>query len=42
MNQWREKGSVWFETDVPAGQESKWLTFFALRALLWWKTDTKS
>ena len=32
----REKGSVWFEVDSPVGEESKWLTFYALRALNWW------
>jgi hypothetical protein len=31
-----EKGSVWFETDVSAGQESKWVTFFATRVVTWW------
>lgn len=33
----RIPGSVWFYVDAPVGQESKWLTFFALRALTWWK-----
>jgi hypothetical protein len=29
-------GQVWFEVDVPAGQPSKWLTFYATRVLAWW------
>jgi hypothetical protein len=33
----RIPGSVWFDVDVPVGEESKWLTFFALRALTWWE-----
>ncbi len=32
----RIPGSVWFDVDAPVGEESKWLTFFALRALNWW------
>jgi hypothetical protein len=32
-------GSVWFDVDVPVGEESKWLTFYALRALHWWGSD---
>ncbi|MEE6310416.1 hypothetical protein V1634_26605 [Plantactinospora veratri] len=32
----RHPGQVWFEVDVPAGQPSKWLTFFAARVLGWW------
>ncbi|MGD2059617.1 MAG: squalene cyclase [Acidimicrobiia bacterium] len=32
----RHPGRVWFEVDVPAGEPSKWLTFFATRVLLWW------
>jgi len=32
----RHKGRVWFEMDVPRGEPSKWLTFFAARALEWW------
>jgi hypothetical protein len=38
LNQRIEKGSVWFEVDVPLGQESKWLTFLAMRVLDWWDT----
>ena len=32
----REKGGVWFEVDSGLGEESKWVTFFALRALKTW------
>ncbi|MEU3645171.1 squalene cyclase [Lentzea sp. NPDC034063] len=32
----RHPGRVWFEVDVPAGEPSKWLTFYALRVLEWW------
>ena len=32
----RHPGRVWFETDVPAGKPSKWLTFHATRLLNWW------
>jgi hypothetical protein len=32
----RHPGRVWFEVDVPAGEPSPWLTFFATRALDWW------
>lgn len=30
------KGEVWFEVDVPEGEPSKWLTFYATRVLDWW------
>ena len=37
---WRQErrypGRVWFEFDVPVGEPSPWLTFFALRVLRWW------
>ena len=36
INQNPEKGTVWFEVDAAMGQESKWVTFVALRALRWW------
>ncbi|MFN8628893.1 MAG: squalene cyclase [Chloroflexota bacterium] len=36
----RHPGRVWFEVDVPAGEPSKWLTFFATRALAWWDGAT--
>jgi hypothetical protein len=32
----RHPGRVWFDTDVPAGEPSKWLTFHATRVLNWW------
>ena len=37
---WRQErvhpGSVWFDVDVPVGESSPWLTFYATRALDWW------
>ncbi len=37
---WRQSrphpGRVWFQVDVAEGQPSKWLTFYATRALDWW------
>lgn len=30
------EGREWFPVDVPAGEPSRWLTFFALRTLRWW------
>jgi hypothetical protein len=35
----RHPGRVWFEVDVPAGEPSKWLTFFATRTLEWWDEE---
>ncbi|WP_410622729.1 squalene cyclase [Amycolatopsis sp. cmx-8-4] len=32
----RLKGRTWFETDVPEGEPSKWLTLSATRVLAWW------
>lgn len=32
----RHPGRVWFEMDVPAGERSKWLTFYGTRVLDWW------
>ena len=32
----RHPGRVWFEVDVPEGEPSKWLTFYATRVLAWW------
>lgn len=29
-------GRVWFDVDVPEGEPSKWLTFYATRVLEWW------
>jgi hypothetical protein len=37
----RIPGSVWFDVDAPVGEESKWLTFFALRAINWWDSSRK-
>lgn len=33
-------GRTWFDVDVPEGQPSKWLTFFATRVLDWWDAAT--
>lgn len=35
----RHPGRVWFEVDVPAGESSKWLTFYAIRVLDWWQVS---
>lgn len=32
----RYPGRVWFDVDVPVGEPSKWVTFFATRVLDWW------
>jgi hypothetical protein len=32
----RHPGRVWFEVDVPPGEPSTWLTFYATRVLAWW------
>ena len=32
----RQPGRVWFEVDVPAGRQSKWLTLYGTRLLNWW------
>jgi hypothetical protein len=32
----RHPGRAWFEFDVPVGEPSKWLTFYATRVLDWW------
>lgn len=36
----RHPGRVWFEVDVPAGEPSKWLTFYGTRVLEWWDAGT--
>jgi hypothetical protein len=36
MQERRHPGRVWFEVDVPAGEPSKWLTFYGSRVLDWW------
>ncbi|WP_199183345.1 squalene cyclase [Cryobacterium sp. Y82] len=38
----RHPGRVWFEVDVPAGEASKWLTFYGSRVLEWWDDATGS
>ncbi|MGY6496734.1 MAG: squalene cyclase [Microcella sp.] len=38
----RFAGRVWFELDVPVGEASPWLTFFASRVLDWWETPCAS
>jgi hypothetical protein len=32
----RHAGAVWFHVDVDQGEPSRWLTFYAARALDWW------
>ncbi|MEO8528179.1 MAG: squalene cyclase [Pseudolysinimonas sp.] len=32
----RYPGRMWFEVDVPEGEPSKWVTFYATRVLDWW------
>jgi hypothetical protein len=32
----RYPGRTWFDVDVPPGEPSKWLTFYAARVLAWW------
>lgn len=36
MQDRRHPGRVWLEVDVPAGESSKWLTFYGTRVLEWW------
>jgi hypothetical protein len=38
----RHPGRVWFEVDVPAGEPSKWLTFYGTRVLDWWDEATRA
>jgi len=42
LQEWRPEGRVWFEVDVPPGEPSKWLTFFALRVLDWWDVGRRA
>jgi len=42
INQCQESGSVWFEVDGLVGEESKWVTFQALRVLKWWDSNVDS
>ena len=36
----RYPGRVWFEVDVPPGEPSRWLTFYAMRILQRWADAT--
>lgn len=36
LQEYRLPGRAWFEIDVPPGEPSPWLTFYATRALAWW------
>lgn len=38
----RHPGRVWFEVDVPAGEPSRWLTFYGTRVVAWWDGVTTS
>ncbi|AJT41060.1 hypothetical protein [Psychromicrobium lacuslunae] len=40
LQEWRHPGRVWFDVDVPPGEPSKWLTFYALRVLQWWDEES--
>ncbi|PRY45095.1 squalene cyclase [Umezawaea tangerina] len=31
-----QPGRVWFDVEVPAGEPSRWLTFYGTRVLRWW------
>jgi hypothetical protein len=35
----RYPGRTWFDVDVPEGEPSKWVTFFATRVLRWWDSS---
>jgi hypothetical protein len=37
VQQRRHPGRVWFETDVPVGEPSPWLTLYGTRVLDWWQ-----
>jgi hypothetical protein len=37
----RYPGAMWFEVDVPAGEPTKWVTFFATRVLRWWDSAAR-
>jgi hypothetical protein len=39
LQEHRYPGRVWFEVDVQPGEPSKWLTFYAQRALDWWDAE---
>ena len=40
LQEYRYPGPAWFEADVPPGEASKWLTFYATRALQQWDEAT--
>lgn len=42
MQERRHPGRVWFEVDAPAGESSKWLTFYGTRVLEWWDEASPS
>lgn len=35
-------GRAWFDVDVPEGEPSRWLTFYASRVLEWWDSEAHS
>jgi hypothetical protein len=35
-------GRVWFDVDVPVGEPSTWLAFYATRVLDWWDSHSDS
>lgn len=39
LQEHRFPGRVWFDVDAPPGEPSKWLTFYAQRALDWWDAE---
>jgi hypothetical protein len=36
----RYPGRTWFDLDVPVGEASPWLTFYATRVLTWWDSNS--
>lgn len=40
--QLRHEGRTWFEVDSGLGEPSRWLTFHALRVLIWWDAQRRS
>ena len=40
--QLRHEGRTWFEVDSGPGEPSRWLTFHALRVLIWWDAQRRS
>ena len=42
LQEYRYPGAVWFDVDVPVGEASPWLTFFATRILEWWEASDKT